>query len=162
MSDVTDRGAWVWAFGSFETSVRALRPAGLLCHFPGCFLVQRLHSFTPRSDISSIRSISSRMYSSSASNRGRTPLRFPRTTPPPVLRDNLERARRQRPEAANRQSPSPTPGDSQSQAQYLTSFLELRSTAVLTVNRVGQLRSDLAQRIRLAMERSFQFSFGCE
>jgi hypothetical protein len=48
-------------------AVRALFLAGFPCHFPGCFSVHRLDSFTPRSDIASIRSISSRTYSSSAS-----------------------------------------------------------------------------------------------
>src|SRR6516225_6457716 len=38
-------------------------------HLPGCFSVQPLHSFIPRSDIPSIRSINSRTYSSSTSNR---------------------------------------------------------------------------------------------
>jgi len=47
---------------NIPAGVRALRLAEFSFHFPVCFSVQRLHSFTPRSDISSIRSISSRTY----------------------------------------------------------------------------------------------------
>ena len=71
-------------------------------HLPGCFSTRRLHSFTPRDDISSIRSISSRTYSSPASNRSSYSGPFRRSTQPPVRTDNWERSPRHRPEAATR------------------------------------------------------------